>query len=146
MIRKAKAENNRVAVSILVNPIQFNSTSDLQNYPRNMERDLELLIKEAVDLAWTPNTEDVYPSNYQTYVEVDGLTKSLGGELRPTHFKGVTIIAARLLNIFIPERVYFGQKDSQQVLVVKKMINDLNFPVDMVICPTIREADGLAMS
>ncbi len=125
LVRKAKAENGRVGVSIFVNPIQFNSASDLKNYPRNMERDLEMLAKEGVDLVWTPSADNVYPVRYQTYVEVQGLTQPLEGRSRPDHFKGVTTIVARLLNIFQPERVYFGQKDAQQVLVVKK--NDQRF-------------------
>ena len=146
LVKKAKMENDRVGVSIFVNPIQFNSASDLQAYPRNLERDLNILAKEGVDLVWTPLPEAVYPEGYQTYVVVETLAQKLEGEFRPGHFKGVVTIVARLFNIFQPNQVYFGQKDAQQVLVVRKMIEELNFPVKVITCPTVREPDGLAMS
>lgn len=146
LVRRAGEENHHVGVSIFVNPAQFNNADDLQAYPRNLERDLDLLARENVDLVWTPLPEHVYPPSYQTYIEVEHLTRQLEGASRPGHFKGVVTIISKLLNIFQPDRVYFGQKDAQQVLVVKKMVRDLNYGVEVVVCPTIREPDGLAMS
>jgi pantoate--beta-alanine ligase len=135
-----------VGVSIFVNPTQFNDPGDLAKYPRNLDRDLALLEKEGVDLVWTPAPDRVYPPGYQTYVEVEQLTRTLEGAARPGHFRGVATVVAKLFNIFQPHRAYFGQKDAQQVAVIKQMTQDLNFNLEIVVCPTVRETDGLAMS
>jgi pantoate--beta-alanine ligase len=146
LVRRARQENDRVGVSIFVNPTQFNNPNDLAAYPRDMERDLALLREAGVDLVWTPTPEIVYPSGYQTYIEVEEVTRPLEGAARPGHFRGVATIVAKLFNIFQPQRAYFGQKDAQQVVVIKRMVEDLNFYLEIVVGPTVREADGLAMS
>jgi pantoate--beta-alanine ligase len=146
LIRQAKAECEHVVVSIFVNPTQFGPTEDLAKYPRDLERDLGLIGPLGVDLVWTPTAEEMYPSGYQTWVEVDKLTLPLEGEVRPGHFKGVTTIVTKLFNAVQPHRAYFGQKDAQQHTVIRQMVRDLNIPLDVVICPIVREADGLAMS
>lgn len=146
LARRARHENDRVGVSIFVNPTQFNNREDLAKYPRNLDRDLALLKKEGVDLIWTPSPETVYPPNYQTCVEVEQLTRTLEGASRPGHFRGVATVVAKLFNVFQPDRAYFGQKDAQQVAVIKQMVRDLNFNLEIVVCPTVRELDGLAMS
>lgn len=146
LVRRARQENDRVGVSIFVNPIQFNNPGDLAAYPRDPEHDLALLRQEGVDLVWTPTPEIVYPANYQTYVEVEKITLPLEGAARPGHFRGVATVVAKLFNVFQPQRAYFGQKDAQQVAVIKRVVEDLNFKLDLVVCPIKREADGLAMS
>lgn len=146
LVRRARTECNHVAVSIFVNPTQFGPKEDLSKYPRDIPRDLALLAAESVDLVWTPNPADVYPPNFQTWVDVEGLTLPLEGALRPGHFRGVTTVVAKLFNAFQAEKAYFGQKDAQQVAVIRRMVLDLNFPLDVIVCPTMREADGLAMS
>lgn len=146
LVRRARAENERVGVSIFVNPTQFNNPEDLAKYPRNLERDLAMLQEAGVDLVWTPTPEQVYPPGYQTYVEVEEVTRPLEGASRPGHFRGVATVVAKLFNVFQPQRAYFGQKDAQQVVVIKRMVQDLNFNLEIVVCPTEREADGLAMS
>lgn len=146
LVRRARQENERVGVSIFVNPTQFNDTRDLAAYPRDLERDLKLLEQEGVDLVWTPGADIVYPPGYQTVVEVEQVTRPLEGAARPGHFRGVTTVVAKLFNVFQPQRAYFGQKDAQQVVVVKQMVRDLNFNLEVVVCPIEREADGLAMS
>lgn len=146
LVQRAKAENDRVGVSIFVNPTQFNDAKDLEGYPRNLERDLELLEIEGVDLVWTPTSEIVYPPLFQTYVEVEQITRLLEGAARPGHFRGVTTVVSKLFNVFQPHRAYFGQKDAQQVVVIKRMVEDLNFNTDIVVGVIQREADGLAMS
>ncbi|HXV44676.1 MAG TPA: pantoate--beta-alanine ligase [Anaerolineae bacterium] len=146
LVRRARQENDRVGVSIFVNPIQFNNPNDLAAYPRDPERDLALLREAGVDLVWTPTPDMVYPPGYQTYIEVEEVTRPLEGASRPGHFRGVTTVVAKLLNVFQPQRAYFGQKDAQQVVVVKRMVEDLNFNLEIVVHPTVREADGLAMS
>ncbi len=146
LIRKAKAECRSVVVSIFVNPTQFAPTEDLAKYPRDLERDLKLIEPIGVDLVWNPTPEIMYPSGYQTWVEVDALTKRLEGAMRPTHFKGVTTVVAKLFNAVQPQRAYFGQKDAQQAAVIRRMTRDLDFPVEIVVCPIVREPDGLAMS
>ena len=146
LIRRARLENDKVGVSIFVNPIQFNDPNDLNNYPHNLEQDLTLCKKEGVDLVWIPPPDIVYPSDYQTYIEVEKVTQRLEGEKRPGHFRGVTTVVAKLFNVFQPHRVYFGQKDAQQAIVIKQMVRDLNFGLEIITCPTIREADRLAMS
>lgn len=146
LVQRARAENDRVGVSIFVNPTQFNDAKDLEGYPRNLERDLELLEIEGVDLVWTPTSEIVYPPLFQTYVEVEQITRLLEGAARPGHFRGVTTVVSKLFNVFQPHRAYFGQKDAQQVVVIKRMVADLNFNTDIVVGVIQREADGLAMS
>jgi pantoate--beta-alanine ligase len=146
LVRRARQENDRVGVSIFVNPTQFNNPNDLVAYPRDMERDLALLREAGVDLVWTPMPEMVYPPGYQTYVEVEEVTRPLEGAARPGHFRGVATIVAKLFNVFQPQRAYFGQKDAQQVVVIKRMVADLNFNLEIIVGPTIREADRLAMS
>ncbi|GAB4451123.1 MAG: pantoate--beta-alanine ligase [Anaerolineae bacterium] len=146
LVRRAREENDRVGVSIFVNPIQFNNPNDLTAYPRNMERDLALLKEAGADLVWTPTPDIVYPSGYQTYVEVEEVTRPLEGAARPGHFRGVATVVAKLFNVFQPQRAYFGQKDAQQVVVIKQMVADLNFNLEIVVQPTVREADGLALS
>jgi pantoate--beta-alanine ligase len=146
LVRLARAASDRVAVSIYVNPAQFAPTEDLASYPRDLERDLALLRGEGVDLVFTPDDETMYPPGFQTTVTVAEVTRPLEGASRPTHFQGVTTVVAKLLNIVAPDRAYFGQKDAQQVVVVKRMVADLNIDVDIVVGPIVREADGLAMS
>lgn len=146
LVRRAKKECTHVAVSIFVNPTQFGPKEDLSKYPRDLPRDLALLEAEGVDLVWTPTPADVYPPNFQTWVEVEGLTLPLEGAVRPGHFRGVTTVVAKLFNAFQAEKAFFGQKDAQQAAVIRRMALDLNFPTEIIICPTLREADGLAMS
>ncbi|MBM4422927.1 MAG: pantoate--beta-alanine ligase [Chloroflexi bacterium] len=146
LVRRAKAENDHVGVSIFVNPAQFNPNEDLSKYPHSLERDLQLLDNEGVHLVWTPTPDIVYPPGYQTYISVEEVARPLEGERRPGHFRGVATVVAKLFNAFTPHRAYFGQKDAQQVVVVKRMAADLNFPLEIVVCPTVREPDGLAMS
>ncbi|MCS7221825.1 MAG: pantoate--beta-alanine ligase [Anaerolineae bacterium] len=146
LVRRARAENDHVGVSIFVNPTQFGPHEDLAAYPRDLPRDLELLRQENVDLVWAPPVEEVYPPGYQTYVIVEEVARPLEGTARPGHFRGVATIVAKLFNVFQPDRAYFGQKDAQQVVVIRQMARDLNFPLEIVVCPTVREADGLAMS
>ncbi len=146
LVRCACNENQKVGVSIFVNPIQFNNQQDLVSYPRDLERDLELLRKEGVDLVWTPTPDIVYTTEFQTFVEVERVTRLLEGEARPGHFRGVTTMVAKIFNVFQPHRAYFGQKDAQQAVVIRQMVRDLNFNLDLITCPTVREADGLAMS
>jgi len=146
LVRHARAENDRVGVSIFVNPIQFNRRGDLDAYPRQLERDLALLEAEGVDLVWTPDEDEVYPPGFQTYVAVETITQVLEGAARPGHFRGVTTVVAKLFNVFQPTRAYFGQKDAQQAAVIRQMVRDLAFNLEIVVCPIVREPDGLAMS
>lgn len=146
LVRRARSENPRVGVSIFVNPAQFHNPDDLATYPRDPERDLALLRQEGVDLVWTPSADQVYPADYQTYIDVEQASRPLEGAARPGHFRGVATVVAKLMNVFQPQRIYFGQKDAQQVAVIKRMVEDLNFPLRVVSCPTVREPDGLAMS
>lgn len=146
LVRRAREECASVAVSIFVNPTQFGPNEDLDSYPRNLERDLGLLEPLGVNLVWTPTPGIMYPNGYQTWVQVDALTLPLEGAQRPGHFRGVTTIVAKLFNGVRPARAYFGQKDAQQVAVIRRMTQDLNFPLQVVVCPTVREEDGLAMS
>jgi pantoate--beta-alanine ligase len=146
LVRQARAENDVVGVSIFVNPKQFGPTEDLGRYPRDLERDLQLLADEGVDCVFIPNDEEMYPVDFQSSVVVKNITQPLEGARRPTHFEGVTTVVAKLFNIFQPTRAYFGQKDAQQVAVVRQMVRDLNFNLSLVIGPTVREADGLALS
>ncbi len=146
LVRRARAENDCVAVSIFVNPTQFGPSEDLAAYPRDLERDLKLLEPIGVDLVFHPAPEVIYPTNFQTYVTVEEVTKYLEGAARPGHFRGVATVVAQLFNIVQAERAYFGQKDAQQVVVIKRMVADLAIPTQIVVCPTLREPDGLAMS
>ena len=146
LVRQARAENKTVIVSIYVNPTQFGPKEDLSKYPRDLARDLVMLEKEGTDVVFFPADKEMYPAGYDTWVTVDNLTKPLEGDSRPTHFRGVTTIVAKLFNIVRPTNAYFGQKDAQQALVIKKMAKDLNMNLKVVVCPTIRELDGLAMS
>jgi pantoate--beta-alanine ligase len=146
LVRRAKAGNDRVAVSIYVNPKQFAPTEDLARYPRDLERDLSLLAAEGVDFVFAPTDGEMYPPGHQTVVTVREVTQPLEGARRPTHFEGVTTVVAKLFNIIRPTRAYFGQKDAQQVAVVRRMVQDLNFALEIVVCPTARETDGLALS
>lgn len=146
LVQRAREQNGRVGASIFVNPTQFDNPEDLDKYPRTLERDLRLLEAEGVDLVWTPSVEEVYPPGYQTYVTVEQVSQPLEGEHRPGHFRGVATVVAKLFNVFQPLRAYFGQKDAQQVAVIRQMVRDLNFHIELVICPTVRENDGLAMS
>jgi pantoate--beta-alanine ligase len=145
LIRRARDECNHVVVSIFVNPAQFGPREDLSKYPRDLDRDLRL-IEPYTDLVWTPSAEIIYPLGYQTWVEVEAMTRPLEGAMRPGHFKGVTTVVAKLFNGVQPHKAYFGQKDAQQAAVIRRMVQDLNFPVEIVVCPTTREANGLAMS
>jgi len=146
LIRKAKAECDHVIVTIFVNPTQFGANEDLSKYPRDLERDLSLIEPLGTDLVWTPTPEIMYPPGYQTWVEVEMMTQPLEGAMRPGHFKGVTTVVAKLFNATQAHKAYFGQKDAQQAAVIRQMAADLNFPIEINICPTVREPDGLAMS
>ena len=146
LAERAKSECASVIVSIFVNPTQFGPKEDLANYPRDLPGDLAQLEAAGVDLVWTPSPESMYPSGFQTWVTVEELTTSLEGAQRPGHFRGVTTVVAKLFNAVQPQKAYFGQKDAQQVAVIQRMTVDLEFPIEIVVCPTMREADGLAMS
>jgi pantoate--beta-alanine ligase len=146
LVRTAKKECASVVVSIYVNPAQFGPAEDLHSYPRDLPRDLKLLSSEGADLVWTPTDEVMYPKGYQTWVTVEEITKPLEGAMRPGHFRGVTTVVAKLFNAVKPDRAYFGQKDAQQAAVIRQMVRDLNFDLELVVCPIVREADGLAMS
>jgi pantoate--beta-alanine ligase len=146
LVSRARSECRNIGVSIFVNPAQFNSGEDLAKYPRDLERDLELLDGLGVDVVWTPAADAIYPPGFQTWISVEEISAPLEGGCRPGHFRGVATIVAKLFNAFTPDRAYFGQKDAQQVAVLKRMALDLNFPIELVICPTVRESDGLAMS
>ncbi|MDO9303348.1 MAG: pantoate--beta-alanine ligase, partial [Anaerolineales bacterium] len=146
LIHRAKAECESVVVSIFVNPTQFGANEDLSKYPRDLERDLSLIEPLGVELVWNPTAEIMYPTGYQTWVEMEALTRPLEGSIRTSHFKGVTTVVAKLFNAVQPHKAYFGQKDAQQAAVIRQMVRDLNFPIEMIVCPIMREADGLAMS
>ncbi len=146
LIRRAKAECSHVIVSIFVNPTQFGANEDLSKYPRDLERDLSLIAPLGADAVWTPSEQVMYPEGFQTWVEVTTLTQRLEGAMRPTHFRGVTTVVTKLFNAAQPHKAYFGQKDAQQAAVIRQMTRDLNFPIEIIVCPTVREADGLAMS
>jgi pantoate--beta-alanine ligase len=146
LAQRARAECASVVTSIFVNPTQFAPTEDLAKYPRDLPRDLAMLEGAGVDLVWTPAPEIMYPPAFQTWVEVEQLTKVLEGAVRPSHFRGVTTVVAKLFNAVSPDRAYFGQKDAQQAAVIRRMVLDLNFPIEIVVCPIVREADGLALS
>lgn len=152
LIRRARDECKHVIVSIFVNPTQFGPKEDLAKYPRDLEKDFRLISSLETPstaseiVVWTPSAESMYPTGYQTWVEVEAMTRPLEGAMRPDHFKGVTTVVAKLFNAVQPHKAYFGQKDAQQVAVIRRMVRDLNFPLEIVVCPTERETDGLAMS
>ena len=146
LVKCARNENPLVVVSIFVNPTQFGPSEDLTTYPRDIPRDLAMLEKENTDIVFMPSADEIYPAHFNSWVEVSNLTERLEGASRPTHFRGVTTICNKLFNIVQPTRAYFGQKDAQQLLVIKKMATDLDMNLEVVACPTIREPDGLAMS
>ena len=146
LVRASKSECASTAASIFVNPTQFGPKEDLSKYPRDLARDLALLEAEGVDLVWTPDEAIMYPPAYQTWVTVEEVTKQLEGKQRPGHFRGVTTVVAKLFNAVRPQKAYFGQKDAQQAVVIQQMTRDLSYPIDIVICPIVREPDGLAMS
>jgi pantoate--beta-alanine ligase len=146
LVRAAKAQCDAVAVSIFVNPTQFGPTEDLSKYPRQFSGDCRLLEQEGVDILFAPPVEEIYPGGEVTWVLVEGLSEKLDGRSRPGHFRGVTTIVAKLFHILEPEAAFFGQKDAAQLAVIRRMVDDLNFPVEIVGCPIVREPDGLAMS
>lgn len=147
LIREAKAENDVVVVSDFVNPTQFGPNEDFESYPRNIERDTELALSAGADVIFYPSVSEMYPPESSTYVEVEGnITRVLCGASRPTHFRGVTTVVNKLFNIVEPDKAYFGQKDAQQVAVLTKMVKDLHMDIELIICPIVREPDGLAMS
>ena len=147
LIKRAKQENDLVVVSIFVNPTQFAPGEDLESYPRDIEKDYNNSIEAGADIIFNPEVSEMYPEMSSTFVTVEGdMTRKLCGRTRPTHFKGVTTVVAKLFNIVKPNNAYFGQKDAQQVAVIEKMVRDLNFDVNIISCELIREKDGLAMS
>jgi pantoate--beta-alanine ligase len=146
LVRRAKAECDVVGVSIFVNPTQFGPGEDLSRYPRDLDADLIALEPLGVDLVWTPSPEVMYPQSFQSWVTVEKVSRGLEGERRPGHFRGVATVVAKLFNVFAPDRAYFGQKDAQQTVVIRRMVEDLSIPTEIVICPTVRAPDGLALS
>ncbi len=146
LVRRARSENETVVVSIFVNPTQFGAGEDFQTYPRDPERDLALLQGEEADVVFMPPAEQMYPAHFSTWVDVQQITEWLEGAFRPGHFRGVATVVAKLFNIVEPTRAYFGQKDAQQLIVIKRMVSDLNMNLELVAVPTVREPDGLAMS
>jgi pantoate--beta-alanine ligase len=145
LVKRAKKENSSVVVSIFVNPTQFGPREDFKKYPRDIKRDLKML-KPLTDIVFMPSAEEMYPEGYDTWVVPGDIAERLEGAVRPDHFRGVATVVAKLFNIAQPTRAYFGQKDAQQVAVVKKMVAELNMNLEIIACPTVREADGLAMS
>jgi pantoate--beta-alanine ligase len=146
LVARARAECVAVAASIFVNPTQFGPNEDLARYPRDLPRDLGLLEAAGVDLVFAPQPSEVYPPGFDTVIEVRGVTDVLEGAVRPGHFAGVATVVAKLFNIVQPTRAYFGQKDAQQSVVIRKLVRDLNLPVEVVVAPTVRQTDGLALS
>ena len=146
LVRAAKERCDRVAVSIFVNPTQFGPNEDFSKYPRTFDRDRELLESEGVDLLFAPSTEEMYPPGPLTYVTVEELSEKLDGKSRPGHFRGVTTVVSKLFNIIQPDVAFFGQKDAAQVAIIRRMVRDLNLPVEIAACPIVRDPDGLAMS
>lgn len=146
LIRQACRDNDKVVVSIFVNPIQFGPQDDFKKYPRDLRRDARLCKEEGVDIIFYPATEDMYPCGYKTYMEVEDLSDVLCGKFRPGHFRGVTTVVLKLFNMVNPDIAYFGQKDAQQAIIIKKMACDLNLGVKIKVMPTVREKDGLALS
>jgi pantoate--beta-alanine ligase len=145
LVRQARTENPLVVVSIFVNPTQFGPREDFKSYPRDPQRDLSLL-EPMTDITFMPSAAEIYPAKFDSWVEVSGITGRLEGASRPGHFRGVTTVVAKLFNIVQPTKAYFGQKDAQQAAIIRKMVADLNMPLEIVTCETVREPDGLAMS
>ena len=146
LVRRARAENPSLVVSIFVNPLQFGPQEDFDSYPRDTKRDLSLLEEEETDVVFMPSVAEMYPGQFNSWIEVSKVTERLEGASRPGHFRGVTTVVAKLFNIIQPTRAYFGQKDAQQAVVIKKMVADLNMNLEIVTIPTVREPDGLAVS
>jgi pantoate--beta-alanine ligase len=146
LVRTARAQTDVVIASVFVNPKQFGPTEDFSKYPRDAERDAAMLAMEKTDYLFLPSTEEMYPAGAETWVSVEGLGEKLDGRSRPGHFRGVTTVVAKLFNIVQPDFAFFGQKDAAQVAIINKMVRDLNFDVRIVVCPIVRETDGLAMS
>jgi pantoate--beta-alanine ligase len=146
LVRAARTGTDLVAASIFVNPTQFGPNEDLAKYPRRFERDCEMLEREGVDVVFAPSVEEMYPAGAVTWVMVDELSNRLDGRSRPGHFRGVTTVVSKLFHIVEPDRAFFGQKDAAQVAIIRRMVRDLNLPVEIVVCPIVRESDGLAMS
>ena len=146
LVRRSKREADVTVVSLFVNPAQFGPHEDFLQYPRNLERDSELLLREGVDFLFAPPVEEIYPADFQTYVTVERVAAAFEGASRPGHFRGVATVVAKLFHIVQPDRAYFGRKDAQQCAVIKQMVRDLNLPVEIVVCPIVREPDGLALS
>ncbi|MCU0496419.1 MAG: pantoate--beta-alanine ligase [Anaerolineae bacterium] len=146
LMEQARGENDQVIATIFINPLQFAPTEDLSTYPRDLPNDLKLLESAGVDLVFTPTPAIMYPADFQTAVEVSRIAQGLEGGQRPGHFRGVTTVVSKLFNLTQPDRAYFGQKDAQQVAVIRRMVYDLNFPLEVVVCPTVRAEDGLALS
>lgn len=146
LVQQSVKDNDITAVSIYVNPTQFGPNEDFQAYPRDLDRDLKLLEKAHTDIVFFPSNDEMYPDDYCTWVDVEKITARLEGEIRPGHFRGVATIVTKLFNIVQPDKAYFGQKDAQQALVIRRMVKDLNMNLDVIIMPTLREKDGLAMS
>jgi pantoate--beta-alanine ligase len=146
LVRAARAASDAVAASIFVNPTQFGPNEDLAKYPRSFERDCELLRQEGVELLFAPSVEEMYPAGALTWVTVEGLSDKLDGRSRPGHFRGVATIVAKLFHAVEPDAAFFGQKDAAQVAIIRRMVRDLNLPVEIVVCPIVRDPDGLAMS
>lgn len=146
LIRQARRENDFVVVSIFVNPTQFGPKDDFKKYPRNLKRDVQMCKKEGVNIIFYPDTKEMYPQGYKTFVTVEDLSNVMCGKFRPGHFKGVTTVVTKLFNIVQPDIAYFGQKDAQQAIIIKRLVCDLNIPVKIKVMPTVREIDGLAMS
>jgi len=146
LVRAARSSSDLVAASIFVNPTQFGANEDLAKYPRSFERDRELLQGERVELLFAPSVEEMYPAGAVTWVTVEGLSAKLDGRSRPGHFRGVTTVVAKLFHVVQPDAAFFGQKDAAQVAIIRRMVRDLNLPVEIGVCPIVRAADGLAMS
>jgi pantoate--beta-alanine ligase len=146
LIRAAREENDVVVVSLFVNPSQFDEAADLAAYPRDESRDLRLAEDEGVDIVFAPSVDEMYPPGFQTWIDVEEASRGLEGDARPGHFRGVATVCLKLFTIVQPETAYFGQKDAQQVVVVRRLVRDLNLPVEIRVLPTVREPDGLALS
>ena len=146
LIKKSVEQNDKTVVSVFVNPIQFGPGEDLATYPRDMKRDTELCESTGADLIFHPEPSDMYADDFCTFIDMDKVTKNLCGKTRPTHFRGVCTVCGKLFHIVAPDRAYFGQKDAQQLAVIRRMVRDLNFDLEIVGCPIIREEDGLAKS
>lgn len=146
LVRRARADNAMATATIFVNPAQFGPQEDFASYPRDLPRDLELLDREGVDVVFVPSTEEMYPPGGDTVVTVGAIAERLEGAARPGHFQGVATVVTKLFNVMQPDRAYFGQKDAQQTRVIKRLTTDLRFPIEIVVLPTVRERDGLALS